>query len=718
MLKNRLQFVSAVLLLIFAAPGTEAQQMRFPFKTIREINQVPLDSLLRNNDNSRFNGDTVRVAGIAITAPGEAFTGAGTVAFYLQDIKGGPWSGILIRQADATDPTGISGVQLGDSVAVLGFIDEFANSTLSPSSSTQLNVLNSSFQDPDRIGVLQIISGSNPIPAPVLLTADSLSTFAKSEKWEGIFIRLNNMTVVNPGLPSNQMSAQDNSGIVILDDHLDGMFQYLNGQPAGQKWQPFSTGAKFNLKQALVRGYFLQNLPVSVNPRNINDLQALTNPPVISNVRRLKNFVRSSDVVPIEAKILVPGGGTVRQAKLSYSVNGAGYKTLNMTSPDSIFATSIPAQANGVYVKYFVQAQNAFGDSTLVPPDTTIGMFFYLVRDGATTIKDLQWTPFGYGTASATGPSSYEGIEVTVSALVTTSTNPYHFAGSYFIQSNAAPWEGILVADNVNKPNIGDSVTVTATVREANGVTRLATVTNFINRGPKRTLSPLRIRTGNLRTTSAAAESYESVLIKFDNVVISNQKPDPERAVNRSRFGEYEINDGSGGVRMDDDSAIIRWGDELPYVFAAGDSIKSVTGIGWYSFSNHKIEPRDSTLDLIGIKKIGTRVNEQRQLTPTTFELSQNYPNPLWSAAALRLAGNPGTTIRYQLAKSGPVELSIYNTLGQKVRTLISGDHAAGNYFRLWDGRDDQGRVVTSGVYLYQLTAGSFRQVKKLVLMR
>ncbi len=64
------------------------------------------------------------------------------------------------------------------------------------------------------------------------------------------------------------------------------------------------------------------------------------------------------------------------------------------------------------------------------------------------------------------------------------------------------------------------------------------------------------------------------------------------------------------------------------------------------------------------------------------------------------------------------MELSIYNTLGQKVRTLVSGYQPMGSYVRSWDGRDDQGRTVASGIYLYQLAAGSFRQVKKLVLVR
>ena len=93
---------------------------------------------------------------------------------------------------------------------------------------------------------------------------------------------------------------------------------------------------------------------------------------------------------------------------------------------------------------------------------------------------------------------------------------------------------------------------------------------------------------------------------------------------------------------------------------------------------------------------------------PNIFQLDQNYPNPF----------NPATEIRYQLPKSSDVTLFIYNTLGQKVRTLVNSHQSAGRYQVKWNGKDDAGRQVASGVYFYKVLAGSFSQVRKMILMR
>jgi hypothetical protein len=90
------------------------------------------------------------------------------------------------------------------------------------------------------------------------------------------------------------------------------------------------------------------------------------------------------------------------------------------------------------------------------------------------------------------------------------------------------------------------------------------------------------------------------------------------------------------------------------------------------------------------------------------FQLSQNVPNPVLS----------GTLISYELPKAMSVELSLYNTLGRKVRSLVQGNQAAGSHQVSWDGRDQTGRPVPSGVYFYQLSAGGQQAVKRLVVMR
>lgn len=99
---------------------------------------------------------------------------------------------------------------------------------------------------------------------------------------------------------------------------------------------------------------------------------------------------------------------------------------------------------------------------------------------------------------------------------------------------------------------------------------------------------------------------------------------------------------------------------------------------------------------------------------PKAFELSQNYPNPF----------NPTTTIKYSLSSVGdgaetlPTTLRIYNVLGEVVRTLVNEPRSPGIYYEVWDGKDDQGKEVASGIYFYRLKAGKFSETKKMVLLK
>lgn len=93
---------------------------------------------------------------------------------------------------------------------------------------------------------------------------------------------------------------------------------------------------------------------------------------------------------------------------------------------------------------------------------------------------------------------------------------------------------------------------------------------------------------------------------------------------------------------------------------------------------------------------------------PEEYALMQNYPNPF----------NPNTTISFSLPEAGEVRLAVFNMLGQKIRTLVSGNLEAGGHSVLWDGMDANGRRVSSGVYVYKLQAGDFSHQKKLVLMK
>ncbi|KPL15143.1 MAG: hypothetical protein AMS26_08425 [Bacteroides sp. SM23_62] len=93
---------------------------------------------------------------------------------------------------------------------------------------------------------------------------------------------------------------------------------------------------------------------------------------------------------------------------------------------------------------------------------------------------------------------------------------------------------------------------------------------------------------------------------------------------------------------------------------------------------------------------------------PASFKLEQNYPNPF----------NPETVIEYQLPHASDVEISIFNLQGQRLMTLVRAYQAAGTYNIIWNGMDESGRAVASGVYLYQLKADDFIAMKKLMLLR
>ena len=93
---------------------------------------------------------------------------------------------------------------------------------------------------------------------------------------------------------------------------------------------------------------------------------------------------------------------------------------------------------------------------------------------------------------------------------------------------------------------------------------------------------------------------------------------------------------------------------------------------------------------------------------PTAFVLAQNYPNPF----------NPTTTIKYFLSEATDVELVIINVLGERVKTLVSSAQAAGEHSIIWDGRNQYGSQVSSGIYFYKMTAGGATETRKMVMMK
>lgn len=107
---------------------------------------------------------------------------------------------------------------------------------------------------------------------------------------------------------------------------------------------------------------------------------------------------------------------------------------------------------------------------------------------------------------------------------------------------------------------------------------------------------------------------------------------------------------------------------------------------------------------------VSAELNEQRVavLQPVEFALSQNTPNPF----------NPATTIRFSVPHGGQVQLAVYDVSGRLVRMLVNGTTNAGIHEVIWDGLDNSGREVASGVYMYRIHTGEDVAVRRMLLVR
>ena len=114
-----------------------------------------------------------------------------------------------------------------------------------------------------------------------------------------------------------------------------------------------------------------------------------------------------------------------------------------------------------------------------------------------------------------------------------------------------------------------------------------------------------------------------------------------------------------------------------------------------------------SGLNFVGTSDVREVVSEEKVL-PEAFSLDQNYPNPF----------NPNTMIRFSLPKDCWVKLEVYNLLGQKVKTLVDQMLLAGTKEVVWDGKNQAGALVSSGIYFYRIQTKDFTDIKKMVLVK
>ena len=159
---------------------------------------------------------------------------------------------------------------------------------------------------------------------------------------------------------------------------------------------------------------------------------------------------------------------------------------------------------------------------------------------------------------------------------------------------------------------------------------------------------------------------------------------------NNNKIAWYE-NNGSASIFVEQViSKTVYYAESVYACDLDGDSDMDVLSASHYEIAWYE--------NLMGTTGIATSVEH-----PESFKLNQNYPNPF----------NPITNIEYQISNYKHINLSIYNLLGEKIATLINEDKSPGTHQVQWDATG-----LASGVYYYQLKAGEFQEVKKMVLLK
>jgi hypothetical protein len=155
-----------------------------------------------------------------------------------------------------------------------------------------------------------------------------------------------------------------------------------------------------------------------------------------------------------------------------------------------------------------------------------------------------------------------------------------------------------------------------------------------------------------------------------------------------------------------------RWSDLADCGFLIKDPVEDTPSSSgpYVRFRSHRyFDEKPLELACLEITTLGTGVEDaDHDFVSRSFRLGQNFPNPF----------NHETLIEFSLVRSAQVSLVIYNIRGEKVKTLMDKEKPAGAYTLKWDGTNQSGEPVASGIYLYQLRTESFSETKRLLFLK
>ena len=652
---------------------------------IQRVQQVLYSDLIKagtdeTSDASYMSEETVTIEGIITMPTGLSYAGDG-VKFIFADVNGGPWSAILSYDPDSS---AFPSLFEGDLIQATGYISEYSTG---PANMTELFIT-----EP-----INILDFEQPLPAVDIVNTGDLRWPTEAEQWGNVMVSVEDAVVTNNELQYEIFALDDGTGSVLVDDDSDSIqvhFEAVGPPPVGSLVQSIEGWLYHHY------GSNADSTAYKLCPRYVDDMVFGSGPPSISGIGREPCAPTSADT-EVSVSCVIMDNSDIASAEIHYSVDGGAYQTVTMSSTgDSTWTGIIPVASNNE-VNYYITATDDGVDqaepkTSMFPYDIEYDQLGFVVTDDL-TIAHVQETPW------PSGITRYHGCGVTLSGIVTADTAQYSSGySSYAFQDGTGQWNG-LVFDTPELVTLtrGDEVEVTGTIDDFDadwhfqfdGNTRLINSTVTVLSSGNDEPAPALVSAGDLAQDGEEVESYEGVVVKLEGVTVS--------ALNSF---DWSITDASGGITLIDDDMATMAADNFMSALAEGQELEYVMGIFNYSFGTYKVQIRD--LADLG-QTMG--INDDINLNPYVYRLLDNFPNPF----------NPETHIHFELGGQEMVKLIIYDALGRQVRTIVNGQsYTPGFHAVNWDGRDNNGQSVPSGVYIYRIKAGSFIADNKMLLVK
>lgn len=460
-------------------------------------------------------------------------------------------------------------------------------------------------------------------------------------------------------------------------------------------------------------------------------------PPVISDITAKAAYL-TTNPIPISATIVDdnPGGGSagVASVNLYYSTDGTNYTSVTMTSAGGdVYTADIPGQIPGTTVYYYIEATDNNGNareswvySYVIFKPTHPTLFVY--DDGTLSVTNAK-VYYWYG-ADPNGIYPFDTWPAAYGPVTTELLNNYEIV--VHVMGGGPTNQGDDVDYDVYKTWLAASTAeiphrLFIDAQDYGWISGYADITFNSGDFEYDYLGVQKLGPQDVPGTTAKAQQPWRIDPVQDNVLTGSYYAFQGDSVKLFYYPYYELGFGAWQDNITPTSGTVVDFTDPDHNNAAvgvhnnGTNWKTVFWTVDYLALSF-FDPADTSskyhwgltdagnllgnvLTWFGAPVLSTK--EEAKL-PKVYSLKQNFPNPF----------NPTTAIEYALPEKGLVKLTIYNMLGQEVRTLVNTAQEANTYRVVWNGLDNHGKMVPSGIYFYTINANNFTATKKMVFMK